>query len=91
MCDSVRLLYLLTYLFTYRCARRTATSRCGTTRTRWATPNPNPNLNPNPNAYSNPNPRHHPNKVGDSAEAQQKMARLNWAKDVLLKREQSEW
>jgi len=29
--------------------------------------------------------------VGDSAEAQQKMARLNWAKDVLLKREQSEW
>lgn len=28
---------------------------------------------------------HHPDKVGDSAEAQQKMARLNWAKDVLLK------
>ena len=36
---------------------------------------------------------HHPDKVGDSAEAQQKMSRLNWAKDVLLKRErdQSEW
>ena len=34
---------------------------------------------------------YHPDKVGDSAEAQQKMARLNWAKDVLLKREQSEW
>jgi len=34
---------------------------------------------------------HHPDKVGDSAEAQQKMSRLNWAKDVLLKRGQEEW
>ena len=42
-------------------------------------------------AHRNLAMRHHPDKVGDSAEAQQKMARLNWAKDVLLKREPSEW
>ena len=64
MCDSVRLLYLLTYLLTYLQVRK---------------------------AHRNLAMRHHPDKVGDSAEAQQKMARLNWAKDVLLKREQSEW
>jgi hypothetical protein len=34
---------------------------------------------------------HHPDKVGDSAEAQQKMARINWAKDVLMARHTDTW